>query len=382
MTHASSSSNARCLAFSVSLILTSLASQAPAADISVYGIIDLGLNYQYVDTGAGASNTFQMVSGQNAMSRVGFKGSEELGNGLKLGFVLENGFDADSGAMKFNRLFSREAQINLSGNFGQIKFGRLVSFLSGYNTTGLFGPKVSPFSTLWVGVPGHKSVMTGDFTPYDNMMVYHSPALAGMKLHAAYSFGGNSQAAEGLKEGSSEVDRIASLAFSYEQGPAYFTVIWDKTFYGNRQNARPFKDAQHVSAGGSFDFGGTKIFAAAQWFDGARSLGETELAGSGTLLKNINKIESLEGLKGLGVNFGVLIPAAGGRLKLNTGYMHAENAEDADRDLIRCTASIGFEYPLSKRSFVYAGTGYMADRYGQSDNADRIGIASGMVHTF
>ncbi len=52
-----------------------LASGVQAADVSVYGIVDLGLNYQRVDKGQETSNALQLMSGQNAMSRFGFKGS-------------------------------------------------------------------------------------------------------------------------------------------------------------------------------------------------------------------------------------------------------------------------------------------------------------------
>ena len=381
MTHALSAAKIRRIVLAAALAAAGFAGQAAAADVSVYGLVDLGLNYQRVDNGTDASSTFQMMSGQNAMSRVGLKGGEDLGNGYKLGFVLENGFDADTGNMKFNRLFAREAQVNLTGPFGQIKAGRLVSFLSGYNTTGLFGPKVSAFSTMWVGVPGHKSVMTGAFAPYDNMVVYHSPEVAGMKVHGAYSFGTDGTKT-GVEEGSDEVDRVASLAFTYERGPAYFTVIWDKTFYGTKQNTANFEDEQHISVGGNYNFGFAKLFAAAQWFDGVRTLGETELAGKGKLLKTTDGIEALGGMKGYGVNLSALIPVSGARIKLNTGYMNAENADDSDRDLERWTLSAGCEYPLSKRTFVYAGVGYMADHLAGEEDADRLGFASGMVHQF
>lgn len=87
-------------------------------------------------------------------------------------------------------------------------------------------------------------------------------------------------------------------------------------------------------------------------------------------------------MTGAGVNLGALIPVSGGRLKLNTGFMKAENADDADRDLKRRTVSAGYEYPLSKRTFVYTGLCYMTDSYGRAEDADRLGFASGMVHTF
>ncbi len=73
-----------------------------------------------------------MKSGGQSGSRFGLKGSEDLGNGMKVGFVLENGFEADAGTMaQGNRLFGRESQVNLSGSFGEISFGRVGQLTSG-----------------------------------------------------------------------------------------------------------------------------------------------------------------------------------------------------------------------------------------------------------
>lgn len=65
-----------------------------------------------------------MVSGQSKGSRFGSKGEENLGNGLKVGFVLENGYAADSGDFsQGGRLFGRDARLYLDGNFGYLSFG-------------------------------------------------------------------------------------------------------------------------------------------------------------------------------------------------------------------------------------------------------------------
>ena len=74
------------------------AGTAAAADVTLYGKADLGLHYTYnkVD-GQDAVNSFDMKSGQNAGSRFGLKGTEDLGNGTKVGFILENGRHDGSG---------------------------------------------------------------------------------------------------------------------------------------------------------------------------------------------------------------------------------------------------------------------------------------------
>lgn len=111
------------------------AGSAYAADVTLYGYVDLGLKYTHADTDepdSDATDTLEMKSGGQSGSRFGLKGTEDLGNGMKVGFVLENGFDADSGSLgNDGRLFGRESQVNLSGSFGEISFGRVGQLTSG-----------------------------------------------------------------------------------------------------------------------------------------------------------------------------------------------------------------------------------------------------------
>lgn len=95
-------------------VLGAFAGSSVAADVTLYGVIDTGLVYQHADADlpdVDTVDTFQMKSGVTAGSRFGLKGTEDLGNGLKIGFVLENGFVSDTGSFtQNNRLFGREAQ--------------------------------------------------------------------------------------------------------------------------------------------------------------------------------------------------------------------------------------------------------------------------------
>ncbi|WP_337388322.1 porin [Sutterella wadsworthensis] len=92
-------------------LLGAFAGSAVAADVMLYGVVDYGLQYTHVDSdkaNTDAVDNFQLSSGNQSGARFGLKGSEDLGNGVKAGFHLENGFSADTGSLAQNsRLFGR-----------------------------------------------------------------------------------------------------------------------------------------------------------------------------------------------------------------------------------------------------------------------------------
>lgn len=169
-------------------VLGAFAGSSLAADVTLYGVIDTGLVYQHADADlpdVDTVDTFQMKSGVTAGSRFGLKGTEDLGNGLKIGFVLENGFVSDTGSFtQNNRLFGREAQLNLSGAFGTVAFGRMGSLASGNGTFGLLG-SLSPFGTSWGEYAANASTVMSGFDRYDNTVTYATPAFAGFKAYAS-----------------------------------------------------------------------------------------------------------------------------------------------------------------------------------------------------
>lgn len=165
-----------------------------AADITISGRIDTGLNFHDFETKALGEvtedcNTFQMKAGQYSGSRVTIKGSEDLGNGMKAGFILENGFTSDDGKMgQGNRLFGRETIVYLEGDFGHFSMGRVGALSSGlgsYNV--VYG--YTPFGTGWGDYAGNNGeFMIGDRDRFDNTVTYRSPEFAGVQVFAQYSF--------------------------------------------------------------------------------------------------------------------------------------------------------------------------------------------------
>jgi predicted porin len=112
-------------------VLAASAGAAQAQNVTIYGIVDTGLEYQSkVATGSGDDSRFSMQNGGILPSIWGFKGSEDLGGGLKAVFNLEGDFGADTGGPRFGgalMLFGRQANVGLSGGFGTVLLGRQYS---------------------------------------------------------------------------------------------------------------------------------------------------------------------------------------------------------------------------------------------------------------
>ncbi len=157
-----------------------------------------------------------MVSGQSKGSRFGSKGEENLGNGLKVGFVLENGYAADSGDFsQGGRLFGRDARLYLDGNFGYLSFGRMGPIVGGNGPYARFGHVVSPFSCGWGEIGGILQVVSLGYDYVDNAVAYTTPVFAGLDASVQYSFGTDTTKYGSGVEGKSSVKHMASGAIRY-----------------------------------------------------------------------------------------------------------------------------------------------------------------------
>lgn len=369
--------------------LGALAGTATAADVTVYGRIDTGLRYQNVDydvQGADDKSSFEMVSGNNTGSRFGLKGGEDLGNGMKLSFVLENGFDGDDGSFDSNgdRMFGREASLSLEGGFGKIGFGRMgiLNSTAGSYAIGQF----TPFGTGWGAVGDQTLIFGASFgTRYSNMISYQTPDFAGFKVHAQYSFGESDD--KGAKEGKTTTDRYYALGATYTNGGLNLIGIVDSVNEKHELNKAEPDDTLRVTIGGSYDFGVVKPYVAAAYFKDAavKSWMSSYANGVDTVPE-----ERLKGdWDGYGVALGATAPLVGGTLYATLGYMDAEEQDFTDSaDLTRWTFGVGYQYPLSKRTYVYGDAGYFKDDFDYATKADKdvkpegYQAAVGLVHMF
>ena len=374
-------------------VLGAFAGSAMAADVTLYGALDTGFEYKHTkSTGEKAVDKFDMQTGWDTGNRWGLKGSEDLGNGYKVGFKLESGFNGDDGTMgQGSRLFGREAGLTLSGPFGSVAFGRFGGISSSCGTYDMLG-YVESFDGGDGDVWGFASS-----DRYDNMVVYQTPRFAGLQLTAQYSFKTDSKASAKLNsdgdpdfsgdEGTSHAQRYASVGLSGEYGPASFAVGYELTKYGvNEQNAAGSsdgrqldKDGQLVFVGGNYDFEVVQLFAEAQYFKH-----QTAINTNGYSDANVFGKDAL-GLKGYGLHLGAAAPLGAGTLTAGLYYVDYSEEFDAkaDEDYKFYGVSARYNYPLSERTSLYAGAGYGQTKADDSGDKDQLTqVYCGLVHTF
>lgn len=387
-------------------VLGTVAGSAMAADVTLYGRIDTGLRYTNVDSDFGNmddKSSFEMSSGNYTGSRFGLKGEEDLGNGLKVAFVLENGFDSDDGSFDSNKdLFGRQATVHLKGGFGEIAFGRMGILNS---TAGTFGiGNFNPFTTGW-GDVGNQNLLwgAGFSSRLDNMITYATPEFAGVKVYAQYSFGENTDATEGVYEGKSSADRYYALGANWKMGGLNAILIVDsinkKSWDGiAKTGIDNVDDTVRVTVGGSYDFGVVKPYLSAAYFKDGK-ISDIQKAYASIPTTQAGYSTGIGGnWDGFGVALGASMPLVGGTAHAMIGYMSAENQGDknavpaiacAEDEVDRWMIGLGYEYPLSKRTLVYADAGYVKDSYDSKSTESKYDIdpsfyqaAVGLVHFF
>ncbi len=129
------------LAVAVTTCAASGAAFAQSSNVTLYGIADAGISFQsHVNGGAnGSGSVTGVTSGGLSGSRWGLRGTEDLGNNLKGIFVLESGFDIDTGkSAQGGRLFGRQAYVGLQGDYGAVTLGRQQNAL--YDLFGAYDP--------------------------------------------------------------------------------------------------------------------------------------------------------------------------------------------------------------------------------------------------
>lgn len=385
----------------IAAALGALSFSALGADVNVYGVIDTGFafekakievsetdrSYTYED-----DSSFSMASGTNSANRIGLKGTEDLGNGLKVGFVLENGFDSDSGELGDSGLiFNRQATLSVQGDFGTVYAGRMGGLISDTGSVGFYGAMASALGSGWSSnIAGHTFVMANYTARRDNTLTYVSPEFAGATVYAQYAMGDNS------KENKPSTDRYAALGAKWAGGPFTAGVLVDWT----NKDSSPvvgmtdysIEDAYTFNLAGSYDCGFATTYLAVQYFKDAAdaaSIGADYFDAVG------DEYARLFSMTGYAAHLSTSFEALGGTVKAGVGYMDGEvdaNVSDVyfDGDIKAYTASVGYEYALSKRTTVYTGAGYTQRELDYSDAPDSstnikikgLDVVAGLVHRF
>ncbi|PPD29189.1 MAG: porin [Methylomonas sp.] len=288
------------------------------SSVTLYGIVDVGI---IKDKDAATA----MSSGLLSTSRLGFKGSEDLGGGLSAVFKLEGSLAVDTGtpdAFKFNR----ESYVGLAGGFGEIRFGKIWTAYDdiAWNVNPVFDSAFSPAVV--------RPSLSFDGNP-NNGIKYVSPEFGGVS--GAFS--------TSLREGGAT--RSSAFQVSYEGGPVTAGVAYQIDKDG-------VDETKFTTLNGTYDFGAAKL-----------------LAGYG---------RTAEGsLKATDLSIGADVPL--GAVTLSAGYVQTK--VDGFSERLR-SFGLGATYDLSKRTALYVGARKVNDTTSDLGIAAETTYGLGIKHSF
>lgn len=195
------------------------------SSVQLYGLVDAGVEVVNHASATGGTIT-RLTSGGMNTSRFGFRGSEDLGGGLKAIFQLEGGIFIDSGASDGN-LFGRQANVGLEGGFGRIVAGR--SYTTAYDFMLPFDPMGYAPAYSWATTGHGTPVNTTTGTPVNkygmttgaNNLIKYQGQFGGFKVGATYAFG---EQTTGLSDAATVM-----LGLGYGSGPFSAALTAERT---------------------------------------------------------------------------------------------------------------------------------------------------------
>ena len=325
-----------------SVLAASLAGPAFAqSNVTLFGAMDLAVAH-----GSGSiSNQTQLASGYLAASRIAFKGFEDLGGGLKAGFWLESGINADTGtgqntntnnqftgaAGNGGLTFNRRSHVSLGGDWGEIRLGR--DFVPQYLNMADFDPfDLSGSGTSQVlnsAITGPTLVRASNSISYLYGHGFNAAAVgygprgftgSGFQLHAMYYLGENPSGSATSKDGSGYGVRAI-----YSTGKLTVSGAVGTTHYAAG-------DVRQNNAGASYDFGVVQVMGMYEWDRNGATSARGWLAGA-------------------------LVPVGVGTVRL----AYSRYGTDAASSPMAKKWAVGYIHPLSKRTALYTAVAYVSN---------------------
>lgn len=356
--------------FLATAVLAACAGSASAqSGVTIYGTVDAGL---VRESGGAGGIVSKLTSGVGSASRLGFRGTEDLGGGLSAIFTLETGFRVDTGELDAtNTIFNRQAFVGLKSSAGTLTVGR--QYTPWHQALTLVG---DPFGTGYAGGAKNQFPDFGTNVRASNTLLYATPAVGGFNGELAYSLG--------EQPGNSKAGRQMGASVGYASGPLNVRLA-----YNNKNSdiaAAPGVLPVSRSIGtnkllaANYDFGVVKAYFAYGVDKGFNS------APLGNTTNPFGGVAPTPSTDGNEVLLGLSAP-------LGTGTVLASVMRKNDKTVFNQDSrawGLGYQYPLSKRTKLYTaygsiknknGAGYTVANNTEVGSGDRA-FNLGVLHSF
>lgn len=335
------------------------------SSVTLYGVADLGYNTDKKTVGTVATKTTGLTSILSG-SRLGFRGTEDLGGGLKANFVMEYSVQPDEAATS---MANRQSFVGLSGGFGSVNLGRQYTQIHGVQ--GSFDANGNATAAGWLGV-GTSTVRQS------NAIVYSTPSFSGFS--AAVELGFAEAAQGGTNSVTGNAGNTTAFGLTYANGPLTVKAATESIKLARLTYAAPgvtadanatvaaniglsnvtLSDAlatrKATSIGASYDLGVAKVMA----------LSTSAKAG----LTDKGEVKTS--------NFGVSVPM--GAITLNATVSNGKYIDSGAASVKTNGYQVGANYSLSKRTTAYALMGQGKNKAATATKHDT--FAMGVRHTF
>ena len=322
------------------------------SSVTLFGIVDTNVSYLDGVSNAAGTNTeskYGIGTSGNATSRLGFRGVEDLGGGLKAGFHLEGEIFGDDGnASGFN--FKRRSTVSLAGGFGEVRLGRdLTPGYSKFVSYDLFGQvgigQFMGWSDWATNSDVGTTVSTADASNVrsSNMISYYTPNFGGLTAGLGYGFDEQTTGKDG---------RYVGGYVAYDNGPLSLAASYDQRdlLVNGLVAGSAVLDRDTFTLGGSYNLNVVKLNAIVQQSK-YKALGESEKVNAYAL--------------------GVSAPVGAGEVKLQYALYDNKIIESKAHHI-----SLGYVHNLSKRTAVYGTVSYMDNKDASKLNLSAKGLGT------
>ena len=306
------------------------------SSVTLYGVADTGVTYT-----SGKEDVYGLTHlGGNTNSRLGFRGVEDLGGGLKATFQLEAGVGIDDGTDYFTgsgMAFRRISKLGIEGGFGAVSMGReLTASYLAVSRYDVFGDTGIGASLAW---------KNGYDARTQNAISYYTPTISGFRAGINYGFGEQVEARD---------SRYVGVGLAYDNGPISVGFGYDRQNNVSAAATAAIFDANKVAQdlstwqlGGSYNFGVAKAAALYK---------ETEY----------KDIPGSDAPTAKFKTFGLGVTAPVGAGEVRASYNHHRLTGLGDT-LKADQFSLGYVHNLSKRTALYGTYAYIKNKDNNGD---------------
>jgi len=367
----------------VALAALAATSAFAQSSVTMYGVIDAGWGITKSANldGTVTTKSTGVIDGSNAGSRIGFRGEEDLGGGLKAAFTVEQGFSPTSadgfnkrtaasghqvdGASVYSTGNNRQSHVGLTGGFGTVRIG--YQYTNSYDLVAFNGLSVGEFQ----GGNFQNGSVTGALSAHANgtranAITFISPSMNGITVKAQYGQGAGRQKMEnsadaGVNGYKANNNAYTSLMAQYAAGPVYAAVAYSKADLKTEMGTGDTLDAfgaalatqpTHATntatraqtawnLGASYNFGVATVTYTAARVEGAPASSTSE-----------SKVETGQ--------LSLKVPVGAMELVASTGGAKKTTGTTVNNDVKG--SFFGLNYSLSKRTMAYAYTGSEKDK--------------------